>query len=130
MKVKNGKTQEVGRRFDACSSEDKSKGLGGIRGSSEIDGTESVRTDKADSPREDFLRQVQKQREGAIGKIMERLNLIEDAFLSYVRGDQELLQARLDESKKNVENFLDIISHLKQEVYDSVSSDNKDEISE
>lgn len=129
MKVKNGKTQEVGRRFDACSSEDKSKGLGGIRGSSEIDGTESVRIDKADSPREDFLGQVKNQGESATGKIMKRLNLIEDAFLSYVRGDQELLQARLDDSKKKEENFLGIISHLKQEVYDFVSSDDKDEIS-
>ena len=57
---------------------------------------------------------------------MERLNSIEDAFISYVRVHQERLQERLVESKKEEEKFLNEIGSLRQEVYDSVSSDNRE----
>ncbi|MEM9922518.1 MAG: hypothetical protein AAF915_01970 [Cyanobacteria bacterium P01_D01_bin.50] len=123
MALKNGKTQKISGRLDKSGCEDKSKRLGCFRGSSESDGDESVRTNKANSPREDTFRQNCEQGEGTSGKIMERLSLIEDAFISYVQGHQQQLQETLDESKIKEKNFLGIINRLKQDVYDFVSSD-------
>ncbi|MCC5625369.1 hypothetical protein [Nostoc sp. CHAB 5715] len=55
------------------------------------------------------------------GKIRERLKLIEQSFLSYVRSHQEHLEAQIDESRMLERNFLDSIKELEREI-DSLAS--------
>lgn len=123
MSLGNGKTQKVGGRLNTSSCEDKSERLGVFRDSSELNGVESVGVDQANSSRSSSSWGISAERNSSNGKILERLDLIEGAFLSYVRSHQERLQVRLEESKKQEESFLGVISHLKQDIYDFVSND-------
>ncbi|MHC5717643.1 MAG: hypothetical protein ACYTX0_37450 [Nostoc sp.] len=50
------------------------------------------------------------------GKIRDRLKLIEQSFLSYVRSHQQRLEARLDESRTLEENFLTSLQELEREI--------------
>ncbi|MBH8576190.1 hypothetical protein I8752_24995 [Nostocaceae cyanobacterium CENA369] len=50
------------------------------------------------------------------GKISERLKLIEQAFLSYVHGHQQRLEARLDESRILEEKFLSAVKELERDI--------------
>ncbi len=124
MKFKNAETQEISRRLNQSDCKDKSERLGRLQSSSEINGAQSLRSDKTNSSGENLFRGITKPREISVGKILKRLELVEDAFVSYIKTHQENLRASLDNSKKEEESFLEIIAQLKQEVHDFVSSDN------
>jgi len=55
------------------------------------------------------------------GKILERLDVIESAFMTYVKGDQERLEVRLSESKAQEERFRKAVQDLKQDISNLLS---------
>ncbi|BAZ29962.1 hypothetical protein NIES4074_24100 [Cylindrospermum sp. NIES-4074] len=55
------------------------------------------------------------------GKILQRLDLIETAHLTYVRKHQDRLETRLDESKAHEAEFKQAVTELRQEIYDLAS---------
>lgn len=61
------------------------------------------------------------------GKIKERLRLIEQSFLSYVRSHQQRLEARLEESRTLEQNFLDSLKDLEREINSLTSQSEKNE---
>jgi DNA-binding NarL/FixJ family response regulator len=63
------------------------------------------------------------------GKISERLKLIEESFLSYVRSNQERLEAQLDQSRTLEQNFLAAIRELESEI-SSLVPEQEDQLNE
>lgn len=63
------------------------------------------------------------------GKISERLKLIEESFLSYVRSNQERLEAQLDQSRTLEQNFLAAVKELEREI-NSLTSEQQNELGE
>jgi hypothetical protein len=61
------------------------------------------------------------------GKIKQRLKLIEQSFLSYVRSHQQRLEARLDESRALEQNFLDSLKELEREINSLTSQSEENE---
>lgn len=64
-----------------------------------------------DCPKDDSADNVYPQRKdydhgSDTGKILEEVLLLKEQFLSYVKSDQSLLEAKLDESKKQEQQFL------------------------
>jgi hypothetical protein len=117
----NGQTQKASRRLDPCNILDQREGLGRIQSSSSINGAEQIRPDQINCPGQDPTRGANEQGKTTAGKILERLELIENAHLSYVKGHQQRLEARLSESKEEEEQFRKAVQDLKQEIYNLVS---------
>ncbi len=72
---------------------------------------------------EDSVRSNIEYGEGSFGKILERLDLIENAYFSYVEAHQQRLEARLVDSKEQKELFKQAVQELRQEIYDLASSE-------
>ncbi|MDZ8227545.1 hypothetical protein [Nostoc sp. ChiVER01] len=129
MKVKqNGSTTEVSGRREECVSEPQRERLGLVSSEGQINGTEQIRIGSQDRPGGNTTRRGE-QRDLTTGKILKRLKFIQDEYLSYVRGHQQRLETRLDESKEREAVFLQAIQELEQEVYNLVSEPTE-EISE
>jgi hypothetical protein len=56
------------------------------------------------------------QRDTGVGKILERLEALEQKTLSYLRAHQDRLQARLSESKQSEIDFLGTSSQIKSDL--------------
>jgi hypothetical protein len=63
------------------------------------------------------------------GKISERLKLIEESFLSYVRSNQERLEAQLEQNRTLEQNFLAAVRELESEI-NSLVPEQQDQLSE
>lgn len=122
MRAKNGKTQEASRGFDPGYVFDKREGLGEFQDSGTSNGAEQVGLDQVDCSRQNSSRATIKYRETPIGKILERLEFIESAYISYVKSHQERLEARLGESREKEQEFRDAIKQVKDEIYSLVSN--------
>ncbi|MEH2274657.1 MAG: hypothetical protein V7K40_07550 [Nostoc sp.] len=118
MEITNdGKAKEDRKRNKGDSSDQRNR-LGSIRGSSSVDGTEPLGITTTDSPRENTSgTTIVWNGESAAGKILERLELLEKAFHTYVGGHQHRLEARLGESKEFEASFTEEVQILKQEIY-------------
>ena len=88
---------------------------------------EQVRGNRNDPERRD--RTDFRQREDDPGKILERLDVIETAFMGYVKGHQERLEVRLSESKAQEENLRKAFQELKVDVSNLLSKE-KEEVTE
>ncbi|BDA68226.1 hypothetical protein CAL7716_023920 [Calothrix sp. PCC 7716] len=119
---KNGETQEVGGRFNKSSSPDKREGLGNVQISGSINGGKQIRADKADCSRQSPSRATIDYGETPVGKILERLEFIEGAYISYVKSHQERLEVRLSESKEKEQEFREAVKEVKEEIYNLISS--------
>ena len=117
----NGKTEEVTRRCQERFSGSWGKGLGDVSSPGAINGVESLRTSSENCERRDIFGS-NVPRESSAGKILKRLKFIQEEYLSYVRGHQQRLEARLHESKEREAIFLEAIHELEQEVYALTSS--------
>ncbi len=125
MKTKNGKTQNTSGRRKTSQYKNESARLGEHGQDSPVEGINQIRNASIDSTRKD-IPWGNTQRNPNSGKILERLELIERTFLSYVHGHQNRLETRLHESK-NVESvFREEVQALKQEIY-HLTSDNLSE---
>jgi hypothetical protein len=117
----NGKTTEISRRREECVSEPQREGLGFVSVQSQVDGIEQIRIGSENRTRGDTTRS-RKQGETTSGKVLERLELIENAYLDYVDDQQQHLEDRLLQTKKQKEVFKLAVQTLKQEIYDLVST--------
>ncbi|MBW4570608.1 MAG: hypothetical protein KME31_22075 [Tolypothrix carrinoi HA7290-LM1] len=107
MICKNGKTEEASRRLDSSNIPDRPEGLGKLQDSSSFNGAEQVGLDQVNSSGQDFLGTTNQYGDTPAGKIVERLKLIKQKHLSYVKVHQQRLEARLDESREEEESFFE-----------------------
>jgi len=121
MTITDGTTEKDTRRNSDSLVSYSPQRLGIPEGESRVYGTEQNRADNASCSGKNFSRKAQ-QRKAPAGKILERLKLVENEYLSYVKGDQEKLEARLGESREREENFKKAVQELEQEIYDLVSA--------
>ncbi|MDZ8067761.1 MAG: hypothetical protein RMY64_19415 [Nostoc sp. DedQUE08] len=118
MNKKHGETKEAGRRREECVPIPESEGLGAIRDEGENDGIEQGRLGSEDSEGGHPARSaVFLTGEGDIGKVLERLELLEQGFKFYVGSHRQRLEARLDENKKFVDSFDEGMRQIKAELY-------------
>ena len=122
MLCENGKTEEVSRGYNSGNFLDKREGLGSAENSSGIYGFESLGLDKTDCKRKNLTGTTSQPRGSAHGKILERLEFIENSYLNYVQSHQKRLETRLIESKEQEAVFKEAIQALKQEVHNLASN--------
>ncbi|MBW4568056.1 MAG: hypothetical protein KME31_08535 [Tolypothrix carrinoi HA7290-LM1] len=119
---KNGKTEEISRGLNSSNIPDQRERLGEFQDSSSLNGVEQIRLDQVNSSGQDSTGATNRCGDTHAGKIVERLKLIEQKHLSYVKADQRRLEARLDESREEEESFKKDIQELEQQIYDLVSN--------
>jgi hypothetical protein len=118
--LSDGQTPKKTRRHQECLSFYQREGLGIVQSQSSVDGFESIRASITDRSGQDSFGTTP-NRNSTSGKILERLELIEVEYLSYVHGHQERLETRLEESKIRELNFKLLVKELKQEIYNLTS---------
>lgn len=121
MLCKNGETEDISRRFNPRDVLDQRKRLGIVQDSSRKYGIGQISTDPFDCSRESTSGTASQSGEAADGKILERLEFIENAYLNYVQSHQQRLEQRLVESKEQELIFKEAIQALKQEIHDLAS---------
>ncbi len=118
MSKKNGETKETGGGRKERVPIPEQKGLGLIRHEGENDGIEQGRLGSEDSEGGHTARAiVSLGGESHIGKVLERLELLEQGFNFYVASHRQRLEARLDENKKFVDSFEEGMRLIKTELY-------------
>ncbi|NWF58108.1 MAG: hypothetical protein HXY43_02005 [Fischerella sp.] len=127
MICEHGQTQETSRRLNSGDIFDQRERLGSLQASSRSNGTEQIGLDQINCSGQDSTGETRKQGETSTGKILERLEFIENAYISYVEAHQQRLEARLIESKEQKELFKEVVQELKQEIYNLVSEQIKEE---
>jgi hypothetical protein len=70
---------------------------------------------------------VVKQRDTGVGKILERLEALEQKTLAYLHAHQDRLETRLKESKQSEIDFLDTSSQLKGDLLELLIQPNDDD---
>jgi hypothetical protein len=119
---KNGATQAIGRRLEVSQRENEPGRLVALRDNSSIDGIDQIGIAAVDSSGESNSGESIREKPDS-GKILERLELIEKTFLSYVHGQQKLFETRLEESKGTENLFKEEVQALKREIHDLVSTE-------
>ena len=119
----NGETQKAERRLKNSQHPHQQWRLGSIQDSSGCNGNEQIGTYSPSCAGQDSVRSTTQHGEGVNGKILERLEFIEQAYFSYVDDHQQRLEARLIESRERKEVFRKAVQELKQEIYDLTSSE-------
>lgn len=118
MSKKNGEAEKTGRRRKERVPIPEPEGLGTIRDESENDGIEQSRLSSEDSEGGHTAgAAVSIAGESDIGKVLERLELLEQGFKFYVGSHRQRLEARLDENKKFVDSFEEGMRLIKTELY-------------
>ncbi|MDZ8108976.1 MAG: hypothetical protein RM338_25590 [Nostoc sp. DedQUE12a] len=128
---KDGKTTEVSRGRKKRVSQSERERLEPLSSQSEVDGTEQIRTSGEDSEGRDTTGSNVFLQSGnhSFGKILERLELLEKAFNSYVGSHRQRLEARLDENKQFVNSFEQEMRLVKREIYE-LAAQSKEEQNE
>lgn len=122
----NGKTQKTNWRREDRERKDESSRLGEYGCDSKVNGNDQIRYATEHSSKKNYVRSSNKQGEVTAGKILERLEFIENAYVSYVNAHLQRLEARLTEGKEQKEIFDSEIRQLKQEIYDLVSKQSEE----
>jgi hypothetical protein len=118
MSTKNGEAKKTGGRRKERVPIPEQEGLGAIRDEGENDGIEQGRLGSQDSEGGHTARAaVSLDGESHIGKVLERLELLEEGFKFYVGSHRQRLEARLDENKKFVDSFDEGMRLIKAELY-------------
>jgi hypothetical protein len=118
---KNGETEDISRRFNPCDFLDKRERLGIIQDSSPEYGDGQIISNSFDRTGENTSGTASQSGEAADGKILERLEFIENAYLGYVQSHQQRLEERLVDSKEQEVIFKEAIQALKQEIHNLAS---------
>ena len=92
---------------------------------------QQVGSNRNNAPRENATVALINRGENS-GKISERLKLIEKSFLSYIRNNQERLEAQLDQNRALEQDFLAAVRELESEINSLVpeQQDQQDQSSE
>lgn len=131
MTRKNGTTKETYGRRKNGKCEDESSRLVKHGYYCSGNGNDEIGTITSDSTRKNYIRKTGDQGETTSGKILERLEFIENAYISYVDNHLERLETRLSEGKEQRQVFDQVIRELKQEIYNLVVEEsNSQDISE
>ena len=115
--------EEDGKNKNSCGGRDarghKSTeiGLGSIRVQGFNDRHEQIGTIKENHQWGDSDWKLTPVRDTTVGKILERLEIIESQYLSYVQSHQDRLKARLGESEQSKEEFLRESNQIKSDLY-------------
>lgn len=118
MSKKHGEAKETGGRRKERIPISEPEGLGTIRHEGENNGIEQGRLSSEDSKGGHTARTaVSLAGESDIGKVLERLELLEEGFKFYVGSHRQRLEARLDENKKFVDSFDEGMRLIKAELY-------------
>ncbi|MFK0731494.1 MAG: hypothetical protein ACIWVG_10085 [Gloeotrichia echinulata HAB0833] len=96
--------------------------LGGVQVASRHDGIEQIGINTSSSAGQNFTNSITGHGETSTGKILKRLEFIENAYISYLESDKQHLEDRLLQNKGRRESFEQALQELKQEVYDLVST--------
>ncbi|MCC5619782.1 hypothetical protein LC605_33180 [Nostoc sp. CHAB 5836] len=123
MTQNNGKTEKISRRREDSQCKDESARLVEHGCNSAINGYDQIGSIATYRSGEDFVRTISKRGEPTFGKVLERLEFIEDAYFHYIDEQQQYLEVRLFETKKHKEVFKKAVQELKQEIYDLVSAE-------
>jgi hypothetical protein len=118
MSKKDGEAKETGGRRKERIPIPEQEGLGVIRDEGKNNGIEQGGLGSEDSEGRHTARTtVSLAGEGDIGKVLERLELLEQGFKYYVGSHRQRLEARLDENKVFVESFDEGMRLIKAELY-------------
>jgi len=125
MSKSDGTTKKISRRRNQCNVTNKPRPVGAIPETSR-----GIRTIKIGVSRENS---VGTNTSGGydydggtpIGKIFQRLELVERSYKDYVRAHQTRLKARLDESENLEKLFCESVEELRQEIYQLATEANK-----
>lgn len=118
MSKKYGEAKEAGGRRKERIPIPKQEGLGAIRGAGESDGIEQGRPGSEDSEGGHTVGSgISLAGESDIGKVLERLELLEQGFKFYVGSHRQRLEARLDENKNFTDSFDEGMRLIKTELY-------------
>jgi len=125
MLCENGETEKVSRRFNTSDILDKREGLGSVQVPSSKYGDGQIILNTFDSARENTLGTASQPGGFVDGKILERLEFIENAYLDYVQHHQQQLELSLIKSKEHEAVFKEAIQALKQEIHNLASGSEK-----
>ena len=118
MSKKHGEAKETGGRRKERVPILEQEGLGLVRHEGENDGIEQGGSGSEDSEGGHTARTaVSLTGESNIGKVVERLELLEQGFKFYVGSHRQRLEARLDENKTFVDSFEEGMRLIKAELY-------------
>lgn len=124
MNKSNGTTKDVTLRNNQGHSSDQSGGLGVLRQFSEGHEYNEVGTNQKNCSGGNSFGTNSFYGDTPLGKLLQRLQLVEQSYKAYVRADQERLKARLDESKQLEELFEQSVAELRQEIYQLATEEN------
>ncbi len=108
----NATTKEIRGTNSQQNGENDRQRLETVRGGSFVDGTrQQNRSISRHCPEDDSYRNAYPRGEevgngSGVGKILEEVLLLKQQFLDYVKSDQNQLEARLDESRQQEQQFL------------------------
>jgi len=124
----DGKT-ERNKKPDKSNVLDRKGGLGRNGVHSGSDGIGQVETNKENSEAGNSTGRIAipDDPDGDIGKILERLHLLEERYVSYVKAHQSRLEARLDESKNDERCFLEESRNLEADILSIAEKRNQTE---
>ncbi|HLP90148.1 MAG TPA: hypothetical protein VK184_16360 [Nostocaceae cyanobacterium] len=126
----NATTQETAGGYKDGQCKNEPTRLGETRGNSQVNGSYQVRLVTADSSGQDSFGANIQYRNINTGKILERLEMIEQAFRAYIHGHQDQLETRLKESKQLETVFDQQVQALKQEIYNLAEAEQTENIPE
>ncbi|MBE9199078.1 MULTISPECIES: hypothetical protein [unclassified Nodularia (in: cyanobacteria)] len=117
MDYTNGQAKEISRGCNVGGTETQSQCLGGITGESGISRLNPIIASGENwvwrNPSGSYVYDETTD----IGKILQRLELVERLYTEYVRAHQIGLEARLTESKNLEKLFQQSVTELRQEIY-------------
>jgi hypothetical protein len=108
--------KKITRGHEECNSENRQPGLDQLFVARPVNGhQEQIEAGDHDLKRATYCSSV-KQRDGSFGKILERLEALEQKTLTYLHSHQDRLKMRLEESKQSEIEFLDSSSKIKSDL--------------
>lgn len=117
----NGTTQKIDRRQQDCFGANQRHCLGFFQSASRCSGHESVGSYSAGSGGDNSIRESHKFGETNFdGKILERLEYIEEAHFAYLENQRKSLENQIEENKAQTEKLKQSISELKKQVYELI----------
>ena len=118
----NATTKKNAGRNDDSFFPDSTKRLGFIEETSRVDGDEQNSVNYSYCSRTNSSRE-NKQSQNYPGKILERLKLLENQYLSHLEDHQKQLGSWLDESHQTEKDFKLAITELEKEIRDLISDE-------
>jgi hypothetical protein len=112
----NNAGKEITRGCEECNSENRQPGLDQLFVARPVNGCQEQIEARNDDLKGGTYCSSFKQRDGNFGKILERLEALEQKTLTYLRSHQDRLKMRLEESKQSEIDFLDTSSKIKSDL--------------